>query len=174
MMESRKEVTRRLSELVEKRITGRNMVWSREVPFDKATSSERRVDYVAFRPFMPEQRVEPSSLELGTFEFYEIKSCIADFESGHGLTFEGDENYLVTVPDLAERLRVEHRIPDDCTAVLVPTSDWSRLRRAFGKDSDMHYRSIHRRRTAGELLLSIVKGPYPHVGSTLLPHDDVR
>ena len=132
-MESRKEVTRRLSELVEKRITGRNMVWSREVPFDKGTSSERRVDYVAFRPFMPEQRVEPSSLELGTFEFYEIKSCIADFESGHGLTFEGDENYLVTVPDLAERLRVEHRIPDDCTAVLVPTSDWSRLRRAFGK-----------------------------------------
>lgn len=118
--------------------------------------------------------MEPSSLELGTFEFYEIKSCIADFESGHGLTFEGDENYLVTVPDLAERLRVEHRIPDDCTAVLVPTSDWSRLRRAFGKDSDMHYRSIHRRRTAGELLLSIVKGPYPHVGSTLLPHDDVR
>ena len=173
-MESRKEVTRRLSELVEKRITVRNMVWSREVPFDKGTSSERRVDYVAFRPFMPEQRVEPSSLELGTFEFYEIKSCIADFESGHGLTFEGDENYLVTVPDLAERLRVEHRIPDDCTAVLVPTSDWSRLRRAFGKDSDMHYRSIHRRRTAGELLLSIVKGPYPHVGSTLLPHDDVR
>lgn len=173
-MESRKEVTRRLSELVEKRITGRNMVWSREVSFDKGTSSERRVDYVAFRPFMPEQRVEPSSLELGTFEFYEIKSCIADFESGHGLTFEGDENYLVTVPDLAERLRVEHRIPDDCTAVLVPTSDWSRLRRAFGKDSDMHYRSIHRRRTAGELLLSIVKGPYPHVGSTLLPHDDVR
>ena len=150
------------------------MVWSREVPFDKGTSSERRVDYVAFRPFMPEQRVEPSSLELGTFEFYEIKSCIADFESGHGLTFEGDENYLVTVPDLAERLRVEHRIPDDCTAVLVPTSDWSRLRGAFGKDSDMHYRSIHRRRTAGELLLSIVKGPYPHVGSTLLPHDDVR
>ena len=114
-MESRKEVTRRLSELVEKRITGRNMVWSREVPFDKGTSSERRVDYVAFRPFMPEQRVEPSSLELGTFEFYEIKSCIADFESGLGLTFEGDE-----------------------------------------------------------LLLSIVKGPYPHVGSTLLPHDDVR
>ena len=156
-MESRKEVTRRLSELVEKRITGRNMVWSREGPFDKGTSSERRVDYVAFRPFMPEQRLEPSSLELGTFEFYEIKSCIADFESGHGLTFEGDENYLVTVPDLAERLRVEHRIPDDCTAVLVPTSDWSRLRRAFGKDSDMHYRSIHRRRTAGELLLSIVK-----------------
>lgn len=173
-MESRKEVTRCLSELVEKRITGRNMVLSREVPFDKGTSSERRVDYVAFRPFMPEQRLEPSSLELGTFEFYEIKSCIADFESGHGLTFEGDENYLVTVPDLAERLRVEHRIPDDCTAVLVPTSDWSRLRRAFGKDSDMHYRSIHRRRTAGELLLSIVKGPYPHVGSTLLPHDDVR
>ena len=173
-MESRKEVTRCLSELVENRITGLNMVWSREVPFDKGTSSERRVDYVAFRPFMPEQRVEPSSLELGTFEFYEIKSCIADFESGHGLTFEGDENYLVTVPDLAERLRVEHRIPDDCTAVLVPTSDWSRLRRAFGKDSDMHYRSIHRRRTAGELLLSIVKGPYPHVGSTLLPHDDVR
>ena len=34
-MKSRKEVTRRLSELVEKRITGRNMVWSREVPFDK-------------------------------------------------------------------------------------------------------------------------------------------
>ena len=167
-MESRKEVTRRLSELVEKRITGRNMVWSREVPFDKGTSSERRVDYVA-PAFHAGAACGTVESQLGTFEFYEIKSCIADFESGHGLTFEGDENYLVTVPDLAERLRVEHRIPDDCTAVLVPTSDWSRLRRAFGKDSDMHYRSIHRRRTAGELLLSIVKGPYPHVGSTLLP-----
>ena len=69
-MESRKEVTRCLSELVEKRITGRNMVWSREVPFDKGTSSERRVDYVAFRPFIPYQRLEPSSLELGTIDFY--------------------------------------------------------------------------------------------------------
>ena len=63
-MESRKEVTRRLSELVEKRITGRNMVWSREVPFDKGTSSERRVDYVAFRPFMPEHAC--GTVESGT------------------------------------------------------------------------------------------------------------
>ncbi len=56
------------------------------------------LDYIGFKPFTPGYVLEPSSVELGTFSCYEIKSCMADFKSGHGLTFYGDENYLVTTP----------------------------------------------------------------------------
>lgn len=47
----------------------------------------------------------------GKFVFVEVKSCMADFKSGHGLTFLGDENWLVCTRDLAHELYDECLLP---------------------------------------------------------------
>ena len=59
----RSDVTAMLSGLVEKRLRSRHMYWSSEVSFDKGTEAERRIDYVAFKPFTPNHRVEAGSGE---------------------------------------------------------------------------------------------------------------
>lgn len=100
--------------------------------------------------------LEPSSVELGTFSCYEIKSCMADFKSGHGLTFYGDENYLVTTPELADELRVGHQIPRDIDQVLVPTAKGDKLRCLY----DVSYgdkRNSYRRRPASEMLYAMIE-----------------
>lgn len=157
-MGERSDVTRMLSKLVEKRLTNRCMLWSREVTFDMDTDRERRVDYVGFTPYRrPNGRAEAEGLELGTFEFYEIKSCLADFTSGHGLTFYGDENWLVTTRELAERLRTG-RMLDGSFHVLAPTSDGARLHPMFGYFDDPGRR---RTRPAGEILIRMLDAPRP-------------
>lgn len=153
---SRAETTAMLSKLVEKRLRNQTAFWASEVNFDRNTPDDRRVDYVGFKPFTPGYVLEPSSVELGTFSCYEVKSCMADFKSGHGLTFYGDENYLVTTPELADELRVGHQIPRDIDQVLVPTTKGDKLRCLY----DVSYgdkRNSYRRRPASEMLYAMIE-----------------
>ena len=87
---SRAETTAMLSKLVEKRLKNQTAFWASEVNFDRNTPDERRVDYVGFKPWNINGEPVPASVEKGCFEFYEVKSCMADFTSGNGLTFYGD------------------------------------------------------------------------------------
>lgn len=50
-------------------------------------------------------------LKHGRFVFVEVKSCMADFKSGHGLTFRGDDNWLVCPRDLADELHDKMLLP---------------------------------------------------------------
>ena len=77
---------------------------------ERNTDHERRVDFVEFLPKGGVTYSDGPHVEHGTFTFYEVKSCIEDLKSGHGLTFEGDENFLVMPvelyePYLEERMR---------------------------------------------------------------------
>lgn len=89
---NRGEVTAELSEKVWARLCRENALVASEVWVDDA----RRVDFVAYRPHRPRDRssnhATAAELESGTFTFVEVKSCMDDFTSGHGRTFEGDEN----------------------------------------------------------------------------------
>ena len=158
--DSRPDITAMLSRLVEKRLAARRMRWASEVTFDQRTENERRIDYVAFSPFTPDNRVEPSSVDLGTFEFYEVKSSMEDFTSGHGLTFYGDRNYRVTTPELAEELRLRMLTPDGIDAILVPNRPRTALLARGGDDptgSGYRYGSrSYRRRVASEMLWQMV------------------
>lgn len=58
-----------------------------------------------------DEGVVSAALEHGKFVFVEVKSCMADFKSGHGLTFLGDENWLVCTRDLAHELYDECLLP---------------------------------------------------------------
>ena len=99
---NRKEITKFLSKLLEQdRLSGVGKYWASEVTFDYGKteltedgykSLTRRVDYLQF---CPEHQLSISGIEHGIFICYEIKSCKADYLSGHGQNFIGEKNYLV-------------------------------------------------------------------------------
>lgn len=150
----RKTTTRQLSDLVAKRLTARDMYWAAEVNFDKNTDRERRVDFVGFKPLTPDYVVEATSVELGTFVCYEVKSSMADYMSGHGLTFYGDENYLVCPVELADALIAQNAPwPRNLTGVLCPINGWQQLRLRI----DLKTPTVHRKRPASEMLWAIVQ-----------------
>lgn len=88
----RKEITQFLSNLLERKLLG--TYYASEVTFDygRGKGKETRVDYLQFTP----KNQSISGIEHGVFTAYEVKSCKADYNSGHGLNFEMDKNYIVT------------------------------------------------------------------------------
>lgn len=110
---NRGEVTAELSEKVWARLCRENALVASEVWVDDA----RRVDFVAYRPHRPRDRssnhATAAELESGTFTFVEVKSCMDDFTSGHGRTFEGDENWLVCPLELADSLASKGMLPEE-------------------------------------------------------------
>lgn len=152
---SRSETTAMLSELVEKRLESHASYWAREVSFDRGTPMWRRIDYVGFKPFAPNYAVEPVSVEPGVLSCYEVKSRLADFESGNGLTFYGDENYLVTSREPAERPHGMRDLPRDINQVLVPTPKGDRLMGLY--DLSANGSPSYRHRPASEMPWAMVE-----------------
>lgn len=92
----RTQITEFLSDtLVRTRLTGMGKYYAREVTFDYGSGKGKqiRIDFVQFKP---ENQYSISGIEKGEFICYEIKSCIEDVLSGHGLNAEGERNYIVT------------------------------------------------------------------------------
>lgn len=100
----RKDITADLSEKVAKKLRRQFAIVAQEVWVDP----DHRVDFVAFSPGIGGRN---AALEHGKFVFVEVKSCMADFKSGHGLTFRGDENWLVCPRDLADELHDKMALP---------------------------------------------------------------
>lgn len=90
---NRSETTRFLGELLKRdKLLRRGKYWASEVTFDYGTTDVKRVDFMQFEP--PYQ-YSVSGLEKGIFICYEVKSCKADFNSGFGVNFIAEKNYLV-------------------------------------------------------------------------------
>lgn len=104
--------TAELSAKALKRLRKEFNLVSREVWVDGI----HRVDFVAYRLGTGYMN---ASAERGTFCFVEVKSCMDDFTSGHGRTFEGDENWLVCPRKLADELHEKLQLPRHCK-VLCP------------------------------------------------------
>ena len=101
---NRKDTTKFLSNLlVLRRFSGIGKYYASEVTFDygKGKGKQKRVD---FMQFVPENQMCIAGIEKGIFICYEIKSCKADFKSGCGLNFEGDQNYIVTTMEVYKEL----------------------------------------------------------------------
>ena len=94
--ERREEVTAELSQKVAAKLRREFAITAQEGWAD----SRHRVDFVAFSPGAGGRNC---ALEHGKFVFVEVKSCMDDFKSGHGLTFRGDENWLVCPRAVAVR-----------------------------------------------------------------------
>ena len=90
---SRKETTEFLSNLlISTRLSGMGKHSASEVTLDMGTNHPKRVD---FMQFCPKGGTYAGDIEKGIFICYEIKSCIQDVYSGHGLNFYGEKNYIV-------------------------------------------------------------------------------
>ena len=114
-MSRRTDTTRSLSEMALKKLRRQCNLVASEVRVDDAN----RVDFVGF---VEGGGFGPAVVERGTFVFVEVKSCMDDFSSGHGLTLQGDINWLVCPRELASKLYRQQRLPLECR-VLCPTLD---------------------------------------------------
>ena len=123
MTDNRKEITKDLSERLERYINPKGdtrIYYAKEVTFDYGTIHSVRVDYMQFEPV---STYSPGGLEKGKFKAYEIKSCMEDFKSGHGLNFIADYNYLVMPKDLYEQLKSQSILKYYNVGVLIPKED---------------------------------------------------
>lgn len=149
---NRNDVTNSLSDLVRKRLTNNCDFWSEEVELD---FGKARVDFVGFKPFnILQNGMCSASIDKGTFSFYEVKSCLADFNSGHGKNFLGDENYLVCERDLADDLFQKSLLPNG-VKVLVPNKPRTALVVAFDLSSSFGTWS-RRTKSSSELLWNMI------------------
>lgn len=151
-MATRPETTRALSDMVEARLRGKTY-WAREVLLGATDARAPRVDYMSFK-LAPSGSlaITPGLIEHSEFSCYEVKSCMADFKSGHGLNFVGDKNYLVCERDLADKLYEQLIIPDNCI-VLCPNKPRTALIVVYNAIGG---RPSKRERSAAELLFSMV------------------
>lgn len=100
----RPEITKTLSDLLEKRIDPHHdprIYWAKEVTFDYATEHPIRVDYMRFKPV----NNTVSGIEKGDFYCYEVKSSVEDFKSKNGHNFIGDFNYYVMQKEVFEAVK---------------------------------------------------------------------
>lgn len=105
-MIERNAVTAGLSALVERHLSASGRLWAKEVSFygrDDPWRAAYRVDY------MDASAVHGGCARLHEVEsaritVYEVKSCMADLKSGHGLNCIGDSNVIVMPMALYDRL----------------------------------------------------------------------
>lgn len=84
---TRKETTEFLSNLlIRDRFSGMGKYWASEVTLNYGSADVKRVDFMQFKPV----NTYTSGIEKGEFICYEVKSCLADYKSGHGRNFIGD------------------------------------------------------------------------------------
>lgn len=106
---NRKEITKQLSMQLEHYINPHNdtrIYFSKEVTFNYGYPDECRIDYMQFQPV----NNSVSGIEQGLFIAYEIKSSVADFNSGHGCNwYIADKSYIVTLPEVYEEIK--HLLP---------------------------------------------------------------
>ncbi len=151
---NRNSITESLNDLVRKRLSNKSKssFWAEEVELD---FGEMRVDFVGFKPFnILQNGMCPASIDKGIFSFYEVKSCLADFNSGHGKNFLGDENYLVCERELADELHQKGILPNG-VKVIVPNKPRTALIVAFDMSNSFGTWS-RRTKSSSELLWNMI------------------
>lgn len=131
--EKRGDVTADLSRKVVAKLRRKFALVAQEV----WTDPDHRVDFVAFSPGIGGRNMK---LEHGRFVFVEVKSCMADFKSGHGLTFRGDENWLVCPRNLADELHDRRLIPPGVQVYCPDNGGSLRLRYDLGMRGNLNLR----------------------------------
>lgn len=146
-MSNRSEITKTISRALERHINPKldtRVYYAKEVTFDYGSAGECRIDYMQFQPI--DNSV--SGIEQGRFTAYEIKSCMADYNSGHGTNWGiADLNYIVTIPDVWDQ--VSRKIPHwvGCF-IFLPSGQLECIRKA-----KRHYRT----KPCSEMLLMMFR-----------------
>lgn len=147
---TRTETTESLTRLVESHIKRHCKLWAPEVDVPGG-----RVDFMGFSIYG--DIVDAASVERGSLTCYEIKSCLDDFSSGHGMNLVGDVNWLVCPRELCDTLRENLRIPGTA-GVLCPDSSYTKLIETVHHPSPAY--RLHRSLSAAEAIWRIAKMSY--------------
>ena len=161
--EKRRETTAELSAKALKKLRRDFDLVASEVWVDEA----HRVDFVAYRRGFGYAN---AAAERGKFCFVEVKSCMDDFTSGHGRTFEGDENWLVCPRELADALHEKLQLPRNCK-VLCPDAAGN-LRVAY--DTSERGRSFRKLSTAALLLQMVLDSAQSWRATREVFYEDAR
>lgn len=160
---SRRDITAELSAKALKKLRRDFNLVASEVRVDEA----HRVDFVAYRIG---SGYTNAAAERGAFCFVEVKSCMDDFTSGHGRTFEGDENWLVCPRELADALHEKLQLPRNCK-VLCPDAAGN-LRVAY--DTSERGRSFRKLSTAALLLQMVLDSAQSWRATREVFYEDAR
>ena len=160
---SRRDITAELSAKALKKLRRDFNLVASEVRVDEA----HRVDFVAYRRGFG---CANAAAERGKFCFVEVKSCMDDFTSGHGRTFEGDENWLVCPRELADALHEKLQLPRNCK-VLCPDAAGN-LRVAY--DTSERGRSSRKLSTAALLLQMVLDSAQSWRATREVFYEDAR
>ena len=109
-----------------KLLTDIRKYYAQEVCIDHGTANVKRIDVVQFTPA---NVFSISGIESGYFTCYEVKSCVEDVYSGHGLNFLGEENYILCNMETYKKL-----IPDINSGYLTKY-----IREHYPESSYNHY-----------------------------------
>lgn len=160
-MMNRNETTGFLSNLLIERL-GSRAYWASEVSLDFGTVYVKRVDFMQFEPAGV---VHISDIEKGIFTSYEVKSCMADYNSGFGKNFETEKNYFVMPMELYKKLATEI----GAIGVMCPVPIFSSKNDEFDNptplDADVQWElkvikqahGMYRKRSMSELLFCMLR-----------------
>lgn len=155
---SRVEVTNELSIRLEELVLARKNSWACWASEVKLPPDDKRVDYIDFCPHPSISVCSAGAVERGKFRFFEVKSCLSDLKSGHGLNFEGDENWLVCTIDLYDEMRVRQCTPHGCGVLAFgQRKNGSRGFVKLLKENADGFGYGYRRRSAAELLYAMTR-----------------
>ena len=123
---NRADITALLSDQLEKQILPKFPLWGSEVKLQEGdrfgASQGGRVDYMAFKPL--DMSCSIHSIEGGIVHVFEVKSCLDDVKSGHGMNLVGDVNWLVCTADLWREI-IEKNV--DVSGWLPLIWEWHKL-----------------------------------------------
>lgn len=97
----RKEVAQGLTELLRIHLDKKHIPYAEEVTF--WMHDQIRPDFVAVDVEW-KGSANICHIEQGEVNVYEIKSCVADFKSGHGLNMIGDNNFIVIPYEVSQKI----------------------------------------------------------------------
>lgn len=184
---SRKEVTSLLNrELIRVKLERKNAYsyWAHEVEvYDERKGATTWVDFMQFEPGGYHTATHPGNVEAGTFTCYEVKSCLEDIKSGHGLNFYGDENYLVMPVEVYPKFKhayIEKR--DKKLNELIPNLyGFEFMLYGIGRNgsptfkvNDSYIKPLPRTKPASELLLCMMRAMIANSGRSDVSHAIIR
>lgn len=150
----RKETTKYLSELLEKKINPNNdtrIYYAKEVTFDYSGKG-KRIDFLLFKPL----NNTVSGIEKGDFFAYEIKSSVADFKSKNGHNTDiADFSYYVMPIEVYEEVKtlIPWHVGVYCPEIRNPGKAWEHTELVCVRKGSR----MSRNRAASEMLLMMFR-----------------
>lgn len=129
----RKKITKMLGDMLVRDVLAKKY-WASEVTFFCGRKGECRIDFMQFTPV----NQSTSGIERGTFSAYEVKSCVADYNSKNGHNMIMDKNYYVMPMKVYKDLALDEKLKFGNIGVYCPIPNRRDIYEEFEDPTDLH------------------------------------